>query len=137
MKWNVVPPSIASGGRGRWVSTKVGVWNGGFGPHQPVQSGSSCQPGGPNLWEPMISDPMPWLWRWAKASSTPAVPPSCQKRVASIHSCSRSPAWPNGASADCGSPVAKPSREMDMLWTLTAIARSFVGACRPPGRTPR
>ena len=77
----MVPPSISIGGRGRWVSTNVGVWNGGFGPHQPFQSGSSCQPGGPNLLAPMISAPMPWLWRSAKASSTPAVPPASQNRV--------------------------------------------------------
>jgi hypothetical protein len=25
------------------------VWNGGFGPHHPFQSASSCQPGGPNF----------------------------------------------------------------------------------------
>src|SRR5215212_7358442 len=64
----------------------------------------------------MISAPMPQPWRSAKASSTPAVPPASQNRVPNIHSCRRSPAWPNGASADCGSPVAKPSREMEKLW---------------------
>jgi hypothetical protein len=32
-KWKVVPPSISIEGRGRWVSTKAGVWNEGFGPH--------------------------------------------------------------------------------------------------------
>ena len=46
-------------GLGRWVSTNVGVWKGGFGPHQPFQSGSSRQPGGPNLLAPMISAPKP------------------------------------------------------------------------------
>src|SRR5207247_2906661 len=30
----------------------------------------------------------------------------------------RSPAWPNGASRDCGSPVPKPSREIEKLWIL-------------------
>jgi hypothetical protein len=35
----VVPPSISIDGRGRWVSTKVGVWNGGLGPHQPLPVG--------------------------------------------------------------------------------------------------
>src|SRR3954447_1889107 len=54
-KWKVVPPSISIAGRGRWVSTKLGVWNGEFGPHHPFQSASSCQPGGPNLPAPMIS----------------------------------------------------------------------------------
>jgi len=44
-KWNVVPPSISSAGSGRWVSTYVGVWNGGFSPHHPRHSGSSCRPG--------------------------------------------------------------------------------------------
>src|SRR3712207_7011107 len=39
-------PSISIEGLGRWVSTKVGVWNGGVGPHQPFPSGSACQPGG-------------------------------------------------------------------------------------------
>ena len=28
-----------------WVRTKVGVWNGGLGPHQPVHCGSWCHPG--------------------------------------------------------------------------------------------
>ena len=44
-KWYVVPPSISIGSRVWWVRTKTGVWNGGLGPHQPFQSGSSCQPG--------------------------------------------------------------------------------------------
>jgi hypothetical protein len=74
-KWNVVPPSISIDGRGRWVRMKVGVWNGGFGPHHPFQSGSSCHPGGPNFPAPMISAPMPGRNRWAKASSAPPPPP--------------------------------------------------------------
>ena len=103
-KWNVVPPSISIDGRGRWVRTKVGVWNGGLGPHQPFQSGSSCHPGGPNLFAPMISAPIPGANRCANASSTPLLPPglptiSLQNRVANIHSCNRWPAWPNGASS--------------------------------------
>ncbi len=59
MKWNVVPPSISIDGRGWWVSTKTGVWNGGLAPHQPFHSGSSCHPGGPNFPAPMISAPIP------------------------------------------------------------------------------
>ena len=65
----------------------------------------------------MISAPMPASWRSAKALSAPTVPLDfAQNRVANIHSWSRSPAWPKGASADWGSPVAKPSSEMDRLW---------------------
>ena len=98
----------------------MGLWNGGLGPHQPFQSGSSCQPGGPNLFAPMISAPKPWLCRCANASSTPAEPSGDQNRVPNIHPCSRSPACPKGASSDCGSPLAKPSREMARLWTRTS-----------------
>jgi hypothetical protein len=122
------------------VSTKVGVWKGGFDPHQPDQLGSSCHPGGPNLLAPMISAPKPTLWRSAKALSTPSDPPasaplpaapcSAQNRVANIHSCRRSPAWPKGASADCGSPVAKPSSEMARLWILVR------DICAPPSLRP-
>ena len=39
-KWNTVPPSISIDGRGWCVSTNTGVWNGGFGPHQPRHSSS-------------------------------------------------------------------------------------------------
>ena len=35
-----MPPSISIDGRGWWVSTNTGVWNGGFGPHQPRHSSS-------------------------------------------------------------------------------------------------
>ena len=122
----MVPPSISIEGRGRWVSTKVGVWNGGFGPHQPFQSGSSCHPGGPNLLAPMISAPMPGPWRCAKALSTPSLPSASQNLVAIIHSWRRWPACPKGASADCGSPVAKPSREMDKLWIRVSDIRTLL-----------
>jgi len=52
----------------------------------------------------------------------PPVPPgwptiSRHHRVANIHSCSRSPAWPNGASWLRPSPVPKPSSEMEKNWT--------------------
>ena len=117
----MVPPSISIGDRGRWVSTNVGVWNGGLGPHQPFQSASSCQPGGPNLFAPMISAPMPGPNCWANALSTPSPPPvrpiiSAPKRVANIHSCSRWPAWPKGVSSDWPSPVANPSSDIARLW---------------------
>ena len=98
MKWYVVPPSISIGGRGWCVRMNVGVWNGGLGPHQPFHSGSSCQPGGPNLLAPMISAPIPTANCREKASSTPPVPPVppvmswFHHRVVNIHSCSRSPA---------------------------------------------
>ena len=103
MKWKVVPPSISIDGRGWWVRMKTGVWNGGLGPHQPVHSGSSWPPGVPNLFQPMISAPIPEANCRRKASSIPRVPPgwpsvSCHHRVLNIHSCSRSPAWPNGVS---------------------------------------
>src|SRR4051812_9159012 len=69
----------------------------------------------------MISAPIPGPLRWANASSTPpplaALSGSRHHLVANIHSCSRSPAWPNGASRLCGSPVPKPSSEMEKLWT--------------------
>src|ERR671919_1435545 len=101
---------------------KVGVWNGGLGPHQPFHSGSSCHPGGPNFPAPMISAPIPGPCRRTKASSTPPVPPgwptiSRHHRVTNIHSCSLSPAWPNGASRLRPSPVPKPSSEMEKNWT--------------------
>ncbi len=57
-KWNVVPPS-ANEGRGWWVRTNTGVWNGGSSPHQPRHSWSRQGPRwGPNLLRPMISAPM-------------------------------------------------------------------------------
>src|SRR3546814_6316876 len=99
------------GGRGRWVRTKVGVWNGGFGPHQPFHSGSSCHPGGPNLLAPMISAPNPSLCRRSKRSSTPVDPPSFHLLVPNRHSWRRSPAWPKGVSRVCGSPEPKPRSE--------------------------
>ena len=71
-----MPPSISIDGRGWCVSTNTGVWNGGFGPHQPRHSssvptsvhGPVCAP---NLPRPMISAPMPRPWRSAKEWSTP------------------------------------------------------------------
>ena len=39
-----MPPSISSDGRGWCVSTNTGVWNGGFGPHQPRHSSSVPTP---------------------------------------------------------------------------------------------
>ncbi len=58
--------------------------------------------------------------------------------VASIHSWSRCPAWPNGVSRACPSPVAKPSSEIETLWTRTCgiapPAREVVATCnRCPG----
>ena len=61
-----MPPSISIDGRGWCVSTNTGVWNGGFGPHQPRHSssvptsvhGPVCAP---NLPRPMISAPKP-IW---------------------------------------------------------------------------
>jgi hypothetical protein len=38
MKWHVVPPSISIDGRGGWVRTKTGVWNGGLKHHGPFHS---------------------------------------------------------------------------------------------------
>src|SRR6266498_3146386 len=114
---------------------KDGVWNGGLGPHQPFHSGSSCHPGGPNFPAPMISAPNPTSCRRAKASSTPPAPPgwpalSFHHRVANIHSCSLSPAWPNGASRLWPSPVPKPSSEIEKLWTR---ASDMARAPWPPG----
>src|SRR6266540_3126287 len=73
----------------------------------------------------MISAPIAGSCSRAKASSRPRVPPrsptiSCHHRVVNIHSCSLSPAWPNGASWLCGSPVPKPSSEIEKLWTRTS-----------------
>src|ERR1700733_9088378 len=39
--------------------------------------------------------------------------------VGNTHSCRRWPAWPNGASNVKPSPVPKPSREIEKLWTRT------------------
>src|SRR5215211_407626 len=52
----------------------------------------------------------------------PPLPPdrpniAAPQRVANIHSCSRSPAWPNGFSRVWGSPVPKPSSEIEKVWT--------------------
>ena len=82
--------SISIDGRGWWVRMKVGVWNGGLGPHAPFHSGSSCHPGWPNLFAPMISAPIPGANRCEKASSMPPLPPgwptiSCHHWVANIH----------------------------------------------------
>src|SRR5882672_6737431 len=101
---------------------KVGVWNGGLGPHQPFHSGSSCQPGGPNFPAPMISAPIPGSCSRRKALSRPSLPPGSptnwrHHRVTNIHSCCRSPAWPNGASRLRPSPVPKPSSETAKNWT--------------------
>lgn len=80
--------------------------------------------------EPMISAPIPGANCRKKASSMPPVPPgwptiSCHHRVTNIHSCSLSPAWPNGASRLCPSPVPKPSSEMEKNWTrATDMARA-------------
>ena len=85
----------------------------------------------------MISAPTPGANCRENASSTPPVPPggptsSPHQRVASIHWCSRSPAWPKGASRVCPSPVPKPSSEMAKLWTrVRDIVDSF---CQRPGR---
>ena len=42
---------------------------------------------------------------------------SCHQRVSNIHSCSRSPAWPNGASWLRPSPVPNPSSETEKKCT--------------------
>src|SRR6266540_3360897 len=70
----------------------------------------------------MISAPTPESCSRKKASSMPRLPPgwatiSPHQRVANIHSCSLSPAWPNGALRLWGSPVPKPSSEMENCWT--------------------
>src|SRR4249920_385160 len=73
----------------------------------------------------MISAPMPGPCRSAIASSTPSVPPGSPRtsrranRVANSHSWSRCPAWPNGVSRACPSPVANPSSEIETLWMRT------------------
>ena len=124
-KWNVVPPFIWTEGRGWWVRTKTGVWNGGFSPHQPFHSWSGQGPWwGPNLPRPMISAPIPGSPLLAKASSMPALPPGwpCMAwnvRVAKNHSCSRNPACPYGASRLCPPPVPNPSSETEKLCTRT------------------
>ena len=65
----------------------------------------------------------------------PRVPPgwptiSLPHRLANIHSCSRSPAWPNGASRLCGTPVPKPSSEMEKFWTrVRDMNRSWLPHC--------
>ena len=77
------------------------------------------------MFAPMISAPIPGPCRSAIASSTPSVPPVSPKssvrayRVAIIHSWSRCPAWPNGVSSACPSPVANPSSEIEKLWMRT------------------
>src|SRR4030095_898689 len=87
-----------------------------------VAAGAAGHPGCPNVPAPMISAPIPGSWRRRTASSMPPPPPgsptiSCPHRVTNIHSCSRSPAWPNGASRLRPSPVPNPSSETEKNWT--------------------
>src|SRR6185312_16464212 len=70
----------------------------------------------------MISAPTPGSCSRTTASSMPPPPPgspiiSCHHLVANIHSWSRSPAWPNGASRLRPSPVPNPSSETEKNWT--------------------
>ena len=63
-KWKVVPPAIATGSRGWWVSTKTSWWKGGSSPHQPAQSDvPQSSRTGPNMLRPMMVAPMPVLAR--------------------------------------------------------------------------
>ena len=76
-KWNVVPPCIAIGSRGWWVSTKTGWWYGGSSPHQPFQSESRHAPRiGPNMLRPITVAPIPASPSAANRSSSPSSPPS-------------------------------------------------------------
>ncbi len=107
-KWNVVPPSIGIGARGRWVSTNTGWWYGGSSPHQPLHCSSPHSPRmGPNMLRPMIVAPTPTSPWGANRSSMPSSGPSvapapsssnCRQKVgvANAHLCSPSPPTPSG-----------------------------------------
>ena len=128
-KWNTVPPSISIDGRGWCVSTSTGVWNGGFGPHQPRHSSSvPTSVNGPvcraELARPMISAPMPTLWRSAKESSTPKCHRTRRPSSARIgwRTSTRAGAPRRdrtGRRSVMPSPVPNPSREIERLWTRT------------------
>ena len=82
-----MPPAISSDGRGVWVSTNTGTWNGGSSPHQPRQSGSSGKVWSPNMPAPMISAPTSAKYACAYSSSTPVVPSpdvSCSTRARNV-----------------------------------------------------
>ena len=119
-----MPPSIASNGRGRCgqhvrrrVERRVVAP-----PPAPLRV-VRASPAARTSPAPMISAPMPGSVaarpsrhrhprsRPARRRTTPR-----PNRVAIIHSWSRWPAWPNGASSDRPSPVANPSSEIEKLW---------------------
>jgi hypothetical protein len=96
-KWNVVPPSMTSGSRGWWVSTKTGAWYGGSGPHHPCQSPLHSPRTGPNMLRPMMN---------ARACRIAASSAWFSSGVSNIHewSCVSS-ASPNGRSSVWFSPA--------------------------------
>ena len=112
LEFEVVPPSIWSGSRGWWVSTKTGWWKGGSSPHQPVHSLSPQGPRtGPNMFRPMMVAPTPEARFEKYPSSSPSSPPSwpiilLPLRVAKIQSWSRVPPMPIGWSSSWWGPAA-------------------------------
>src|SRR4029453_1434465 len=79
----------------------------------------------------MISAPIPASCCRRTASSMPLLPPgsptiSCHHRVTNIHSCSRSPAWPNGASWLRPSPVPNPPSGTEKKWTRASDVAVFL-----------
>ena len=86
----------------------------------------------------MISAPIPGACSRRNASSMPPLPPgsptiSRHHRVANIHSCSRSPAWPKGASWLRPSPVPNPSSEIEKNWTRVSDMAGTPSCDRSPG----
>ncbi len=67
-KVKLVPPSLTSGSRGRWVTTKTGLWNGGSSPH-----GSSPWS---NILRPITKAPIASKDLASSSSSGPVSPPS-------------------------------------------------------------
>src|SRR3954447_22295269 len=119
-KWNVVPPCISTGSRGRWPSTKTGAWYGGSAPHQPCQSRSHSPRSGPNMWRPMMYAPACTI-----ASRSASLASGCSN----IQRCNRSAPLPSGFSRLWSGPAENPSSETPLSQvTFVMVAPSDRGA---------
>ena len=124
------PPSPSTGGGGGSGRTPA-CGTAASRPTSPSSRDPRASPAAPNLPAPMISAPTPGSCSRRNVSSSPRLPPgvptsSCHQAVSNIHSCSRSPAWPNGSSRLRPSPVPKPSSETEKNCTRASdMGRSF------------
>ena len=106
-KWNVVPPSISSGSRAWWVSTKTLWWNGGSSPHQPRAVRVVLPRAGAAAVHLAAHDPGAGARDRLRSISVgvdarPRRPrgraPRCHAIAANAHSCSCIPPMPSGSS---------------------------------------